>query len=169
MSQINTKIEEQIPRLRRYARALTGDRYRADDLVQDTLERALSKLNLWRQDSDIRAWMFTIMHNLFINQIRQNHNVHAFAPLDDEALEIPVRATQNDGLEMQDLMSAIYKLPDEFRAVVLLVGLEQLRYEEVAQVLDVPVGTVMSRLSRGREKLRILMAGSTSPTLRRVK
>lgn len=169
MSQINILIEEQIPRLRRYARALTGDRNRADDLVQDTLERAWGKLNLWRKDSDIRAWMFTIMHNLFVNQIRQNPGTHTFVPLDDEALEIPVRATQNDGLEMHDLMSAIHRLPDEFREVVLLVGLEQLRYEEVAQVLGVPIGTVMSRLSRGRERLRVLMAGNASPTLRRVK
>lgn len=169
MSQINALIEAQIPRLRRYARALTGDLSRADDLVQDTLERAWGKLNLWRQDSDIRAWMFTIMHNLFINQIRQNPNPHAFVPIEDEALEIPVRATQNDGLEMQDLMAAIHRLPEEFREVVLLVGLEQLRYEEVAQVLGVPIGTVMSRLSRGRERLRALMAGNAAPTLRRVK
>jgi len=169
MSQISALIEEQIPRLRRYARALTGDSSRADDLVQDTLERAWGKLNLWRQGSDIRAWMFSIMHNLFINQIRQNPSAHVFVPLADEALEIPVRATQSDGLEMHDLMSAIHHLPHEFREVVLLVGLEQLRYEEVAQVLGVPIGTVMSRLSRGREKLRALMAGNASPALRRVK
>lgn len=165
----NALIEEQIPRLRRYARALVGDRDRADDLVQDTLERAWGKLHLWRQGSDIRAWMFTIMHNLFINHIRQNPNPHAFVTLDEEALEIPVRATQDEGLEMRDLMSAISRLPGEFKEVVLLVGLEQMRYEEIAQVLGIPIGTVMSRLSRGREKLRALMAGNAAPTLRRVK
>jgi len=169
MSQINSLIEEQIPRLRRYARALVGDRNRADDLVQDTLERAWSKQQQWRPDSDIRAWMFTIMHNHFVNQLRQNANAGVHVPLDDEAQEIPVRATQDDELEVHDLMSAIGRLPEEFREVVLLVGLEQMRYEEVAQVLDVPLGTVMSRLSRGREKLRAIMAGTAAPTLRRVK
>lgn len=169
MKQINSLIEEQIPRLRRYARALTGDRNRADDLVQDTLERAWEKLAMWRQGSDIRAWMFTIMHNIFINQIRQNASAQTFVPLAEDALEVPIRATQSDNLEMHDLMSAIYRLPEEFRTVVLLVGLEQLRYEEVATVLGVPIGTVMSRLSRGREKLRVLMAGNTAPALRRVK
>lgn len=162
-------IEEHIPRLRRYARALLGDRDRADDLVQDTLERAWGKLHLWRQGSDIRAWMFTIMHNLFVNQFRQNPHASTFVPLEDEALEIPVRAAQDDGLEMRDLMSAIARLPEEFREVILLVGLEQMRYEEVAQVLGVPVGTVMSRLSRGRERLRTLMAGTAAPVLRRIK
>jgi len=169
MSQINSLIEEQIPRLRRYARALVGDRNRADDLVQDTLERAWSKQQQWRPDSDIRAWMFTIMHNHFVNQLRQNVSAGVHVPLDVETQEIPVRATQDDELEVNDLMSAISRLPEEFREVVLLVGLEQMRYEEVAQVLGVPLGTVMSRLSRGREKLRVLMAGTAAPTLRRVK
>jgi RNA polymerase sigma-70 factor (ECF subfamily) len=160
-------IAEQVPRLRRYARALTGDRTRADDLVQDTLERAWSKLHQWRRGSDIRAWMFSIMHNVLVNQIRQRHA--ATVPLDDEALEIPVRATQTDGLEMRDLAAAVARLPVEYREVILLVGLEQMGYEEAAQVLGVPLGTVMSRLSRGRERLRALMAGATTPMLRRVK
>ena len=169
MSQFSSQIEEQIPRLRRYARALVGDSSRADDLVQDTLERAWSKLHLWRPDSDLRAWMFTIMHNHFVNQLRQNPNAVTHVALDDETSEIPVRATQDDDLEVRDIFSAISRLPEEFREVVLLVGLEQMRYEDVAQVLDVPLGTVMSRLSRGREKLRALMAGTAVPTLRRVK
>jgi len=160
-------IAEQVPRLRRYARALTGDRTRADDLVQDTLERAWNKLHQWRRGSDIRAWMFSIMHNVFVNQIRQNHA--ATVALDDEALEIPVRATQSDGLEMRDLAASIARLPLEYREVILLVGLEQMGYEEAAQVLGIPLGTVMSRLSRGRERLRALMAGATMPVLRRVK
>ena len=169
MSDTPNLIEEQIPRLRRYARALVGDRNRADDLVQDTLERAWGKRHLWRKDSDIRAWMFTIMHNIFVNQIRQNQNATAFVPLDDQALEIPVRAQQEDGLEMSDLASAIGRLPVEYREVILLVGLEQMRYEEVSQVMGIPLGTVMSRLSRGRERLRALMSESATPTLRRVK
>jgi len=160
-------IAEQVPRLRRYARALTGDRTRADDLVQDTLERAWNKLHLWRRGSDIRAWMFSIMHNVFVNQIRQNQV--AMVAIDDDALEVPVRATQTDGLEIRDLTAAIARLPVEYREVILLVGLEQMGYEEAARVLGVPLGTVMSRLSRGRERLRALMAGAATPALRRVK
>jgi RNA polymerase sigma-70 factor (ECF subfamily) len=158
-------IAGQVPRLRRYARALTGDHTRADDLVQDTLERAWNKLHLWRRGSDLRAWMFSIMHNVLMNQVRQNKIIAL--PLDDEALEIPVRPQQADGLEMRDLAAALTGLPVEYREVILLIGLEQMSYEEAAQVLGVPLGTIMSRLSRGRERLRALMAGT--PVLRRVK
>lgn len=164
---MNAVITEQIPRLRRYARALTGDRSRADDLVQDTLERAWGKLHLWRRGSDMRAWMFSIMHNTFINHIRKKQ-LDAVS-MDDEALDIPTRATQEDALQMRDLTSAIDKLPYEYREVILLIGLEQMSYEEVAQVLGIPLGTVMSRLSRGRERLRNIMAGESAPMLRRVK
>lgn len=167
MDEIEILITEQIPRLRRYARALTADRTSADDLVQDTLERAWSKLYMWRRGSDLRAWMFSIMHNTFINHIRKNQL--PTVSMDEDALEVPTRATQNDALEMRDLAAAIAKLPYEYREVVLLIGLEQMSYEEVAQVLGIPLGTVMSRLSRGREKLRGLMAGENAPVLRRVK
>ncbi len=167
MSEMNSSIAEQIPRLRRYARALTGDRNRADDLVQDTLERAWVKQHLWRRGSDLRAWMFSIMHNTFINQVRKSQL--PMVEMDDDALEVPVRATQEDGLHMRDLVSALVELPVEYREVVLLVGLEQMSYEEVAQVLGIPLGTVMSRLSRGRERLRTLMGGEAAPMLRRVK
>jgi len=167
MESMNAIITAQIPRLRRYARALTGDRTSADDLVQDTLERAWEKLHLWRRGSDMRAWMFSIMHNTFINHIRKNRLVTV--SMDDEALEIPTRATHEDFLQMRDLASAIGKLPYEYREVILLIGLEQMSYEEVAQVLGIPLGTVMSRLSRGRERLRALMAGENAPVLRSVK
>ena len=167
MESMNAIITEQIPRLRRYARALTGDRTSADDLVQDTLERAWDKLHLWRRGSDMRAWMFSIMHNTFVNHIRKKQFVTV--SMDDDALEVPTRATQEDFLEMRDLASAIGKLPYEYREVILLIGLEQMSYEETAQVLGIPLGTVMSRLSRGRERLRTLMAGESAPVLRRVK
>lgn len=160
-------ITEQIPRLRRYARVLTGDRIAADDLVQDTLERAWSKLHMWRQGSDMRAWMFSIMHNTFINHIRKNQL--DTVTMSDDALVVPTRATQEDSLQMRDLASAIGKLPCEYREVILLIGLEQMSYEETAQVIGIPLGTVMSRLSRGRERLRTLMAGEMTPVLRRVK
>ncbi len=150
-----------IPRLRRYARALTGDRARADDLVQDTLERALIKLHLWQSGSDLRAWLFTLMHNVFVNQLR-SQPAAATAELDDEAMQIAVRPTQSDLLEVHDLQTMLLRLPEEQREVLLLVGLEQMTYEEAAGVLGIPMGTVMSRLSRARERLRALLAGGAA-------
>ena len=149
---------QHIPRLRRYARALTGDRARADDLVQDTLERALVKFHLWQPDSDLRAWLFTIMHNVYVNQVRTNLTGMT-TPLDDETVLPSMRATQSDRLEVRDLQVALLRVPEEQREVLLLVGIEQMTYGEAAGVLGIPIGTVMSRLSRARERLRALLAG----------
>ena len=171
------QLTPHIPRLRRYARALLGDVVSADDLVQDTLERALSKFSLWRRSYDLRAWLFTIMHNIYINQWHAA-NRRAHLSVDAHNVDAPaVEASQEDELALRDMNRALTQLPHEFREVVLLVGLEQLSYDEVARVLDIPKGTVMSRLSRGRDKLRQLMAGNTATTatavseaaLRRVK
>jgi len=151
-------ITQQIPRLRRYARALTGERSAADDLVQDTLERAWNKFHLWRRGSDLRAWLFTIMHNVFINQVRARAAMPV-VPLDDEIMELPAHTAQVDRLEIRDLDAALIRLPDEQREVLLLIALEQLSYEETAKALGIPIGTVMSRLSRARERLRCIMAG----------
>ncbi len=158
MNDHDALIAQQIPRLRRYARALTGDRSAADDLVQDTLERALSRFHLWRHGSDLRAWLFTIMHNIFVNQSRSRarHQHEALeANPDAEALQ----GRDPDWLEVRDLANALARVPDEQRAVLLLVGLEQFTYGEAARILDIPIGTVMSRLSRGRERLRVLLGG----------
>ena len=153
-------IIAEIPRLRRYARALTGDPSRADDLVQDTLERALSRFSLWRP-GNLRAWLFTIMHNLFVNQIKSAAHVDYLA--DDLLPDLPLRATQSDNLELRDLDRALGRLTAEQREVILLVGLEDLSYEDAAKVIGSPIGTVMSRLSRGRERLRALLAGVELP------
>ena len=162
-------IEQHIPRLRRYARALTGDRGMADDLVQDTLERAWNKLHLWRRGSDLRAWLFTVMHNVFINQLR-SRAAYQVVPLDESELNTTERPRQTDRLEIRDLDMALRKLPDEQREVLLLVALEQLSYEETARALGIPIGTVMSRLSRARERLRRLVGGpADSATLRVIK
>lgn len=169
MEDADRLIEEHLPRLRRYARALVGDRTRADDLVQDTLERAWGKFHLWRRGSDLRAWLFAIMHNVHVNSLRKNVAAPALLPLQEDALDVPVRADQEDALQVRDLQTALGHLPPEQREVLLLVGLEEMRYEEVARVLDLPLGTVMSRLSRGRERLRQIMAGSAVPALRVVK
>ena len=150
-------ILAEIPRLRRYARAMLGDRAAADDLVQDTLERAWSRYALWRAGSDLRAWLFSIMHNLRVDQLRRpSVPTHS---IDEDDFEVPTRATQADRLEVRDLESALRQLPDDQREVLLLVALEDLGYVEIASTLGIPVGTVMSRLARGRERLRLLMDG----------
>ncbi len=149
-------LVELIPRLRRYARALVGERATADDLVQDTLERAWAKLHLYRRGSDLRAWLFTVMHNVHVNRVRATRPVD---PLEDEMPELAQRGTQADALLVRDLDRAIARLPADQRAVLLLVTLEEMSYEEVARTLGIPIGTVMSRLSRAREKLRALMLG----------
>jgi RNA polymerase sigma-70 factor, ECF subfamily len=155
--EIERRIEAEIPRLRRYARALARDVAAADDLVQDCLARALGKLHLWQEGTDLRAWLFTILHNQYVNQVRRAVREGAGVGLSETEPMLTRGPQQARRLELRDLQRAIAKLPEEQRAVILLVGLEGMRYEEVAEVLDVPVGTVRSRLSRGREALRRLM------------
>ncbi|MEX1074097.1 MAG: sigma-70 family RNA polymerase sigma factor [Burkholderiales bacterium] len=155
-----------IPRLRRYARALVGERAAADDLVQDTLERAWSKLHLYRHGTDLRAWLFTVMHNVHVNQMRA---LRPTAALEDEMPELAQRAVQGDALLVRDLERAIAALPAAQREVLLLVALEDLSYDETARVLGIPIGTVMSRLARAREKLRALMQGKGGSKLQVVK
>jgi RNA polymerase sigma factor (sigma-70 family) len=152
------RMVELIPRLRRYARALVGDRSSADDLVQDTLERAWTKLHLYRRGTDLRAWLFTVMHNVHVNKVRAMRPTDT---LDEDTPEIALRASQGDSLVMRDLDRSIALLPTEQRAVLLLVTLEDMSYDEVARTLEIPIGTVMSRLSRAREKLRIMMQGQS--------
>jgi RNA polymerase sigma-70 factor (ECF subfamily) len=154
-------IEAEIPRLRRYARALTRDIVTADDLVQDCLTRALGKLHLWQEGTDLRAWLFTILHNQYVNHIRRAVREGAAVGLNESEPLLSRAPQQGKRLELRDLERALAKLPEEQRSVILLVGLEGMRYEEVAAVLDVPVGTIRSRLSRGREALRRL-TGTTS-------
>jgi len=165
MSGVRALILEQVPALRRYARALTGDRERADDLVQDTLARALSRIHLWRPAASIRPWLFTIMHNLFLNERRRASRV---TPLIAESSEPAAERTDSRAL-LDDLDRALGQLSDEQKAAVLLVGVEEMSYEEAARVLAIPIGTLMSRLSRGREQLRRLLDGDGRPRIRRVK
>ena len=164
-------ILAEIPRLRRYARALLGDRAAADDLVQDTLERAWSRIGQWRPGSDLRAWLFGIMHNLRVDQLRRP--APSTRPIEDGDGdgdgEPPTPPTQSDRLELQDLQSALERLPAEQREIVLLVALEDMSYAEIAAMLDIPCGTVMSRLARGRERLRQIMAGNADPHAARLR
>lgn len=138
---------------------MLGDRAAADDLVQDTLERAWSRIAQWRPGSDLRAWLFGIMHNLRVDQLRRGGLATTSLDDEDEAADVPVRPTQTDLLEVMDLESALRQLPDEQREILLLVALEEMSYTDIAALLGIPIGTVMSRLSRGRERLRVVMDG----------
>jgi RNA polymerase sigma-70 factor, ECF subfamily len=157
MDELAHRIGEQMPRLRRYALALLRSEEEADDLVQECVLRALTKRHLWQEGTDLRAWLFTILHNQFVNSVRrrarQGMSVDV-SDFDEETHQVP---RQDKRLELRDLDRALALLPEEQRAVILLVGLEGMDYDTAAQVVGVPIGTVRSRLSRGREGLRRLM------------
>jgi RNA polymerase sigma-70 factor (ECF subfamily) len=164
MKDMLVQVEPLIPALRRYARALMRDRARADDLVQDCLERAVSRWHQ-RRDGDVRAWLFTILHNLAVNQFRQAKTRGKHVGIDEACEEhIAEAAAQEQKLVYQDVLNRLAKLPDDQRAVLLLVAVEDLSYAEAAKVLDIPVGTVMSRLSRARERLQQELEGRAVTT-----
>lgn len=166
MDEIAALIEPHIPALRRYAWSLLRDQDAADDLVQDALERAVGRWQLRRRDGSVRAWLFAILHNHFISQTRTQRRRGPHVEYEDD---IATPATPPDGgLLLRDVLAGLDTLPEEQRAVLLLVGVEEFDYAEAARILGVPVGTVMSRLSRGRERLR-LQLDAEAPKLRRVK
>ena len=160
-----TLLEPQIPALRRYSYALTRDHTAADDLVQDTLERAISRWVLRAGDTELRAWLFAILHNLFIDGQRAHRRRPVHGALDDEADHAVTAATQEASLIGRDTLAQFGALSPEHQAVLLLVGVEGLPYASVAGILGVPLGTVMSRLSRAREQFRRLMDGEHAPAL----
>lgn len=160
-------MEPQIPALRRYAYALVRNHDVADDLVQDCLERAVARWYLRRRDGDVKAWLFTILRNLYINDFRQRRRRGTSVGLDEEALA--VRPVQEAGLDTQDVLAALERLPEDHKTILLLVGVEDLTYEETAKTLGIPLGTVMSRLARARQGLRGLMEMGGATLLRRVK
>ncbi len=160
-------LEEQIPALRRYAFALVRDPDAADDLVQDCLERALSRWYLRRTEGDLRAWLFTILRNLYINAYRARQRRGTGAVLDET--QSAIAPEQEAGLQARDVFAAIDQLPEEQKSLLLLIGVEDLSYEQAARVLAIPIGTVMSRLSRARQRLRTLVEDGRAPLLRRVK
>lgn len=157
-------IEPMVPALRRYARALMKDRSAADDLVQDCLERAIGRWHQRRRDSDTRAWIFTILHNLAMTRLRRSSNGPQHVALDDaDERSLSVAAHQENRLHYHDLLQALDQLPLEQRTVLLLVTIEELSYADAAKALDIPIGTVMSRLSRARERLLKLTSGNSVP------
>jgi RNA polymerase sigma-70 factor, ECF subfamily len=155
MDDVCSLIEAEVPRLRRYARALLRDKDRADDLVQDTIARALKKIHLFQRGTDLRAWLFTMLHNQYVNSIRRA--VRHGQTFTVEKVHLPTPPAQLAGLELRDLERAIQRLPEEQRTMLLLIGLEGMSYEEVARVCGVPIGTVRSRVSRARQALRQML------------
>ena len=146
MNEEHRLIVEQIPHLRRYARALLGDKILADDLVQECLTRAMDRLHLWRPGSNMRVWLMAIMHNIHVNEAKRR----------------AARPGQDQPLLLRDMNDALDQLPDDQRYVILLIGLEGLEYAEAAEVLDIPIGTVMSRFGRGAK----VCANFWTPTAR---
>jgi len=157
MSEFGSLVEREIPRLRRYARALTRNAERADDLVQETLLRAISKRHLWQMGTDLRAWLFTIMHNQHVNLVRRAVRDETAIDIEQVSTSLVAISDPTASRQLRELERAIGCLPEEQRAVILLVGLEGMSYEAAAQILNVPIGTVRSRLSRGRDELRRLL------------
>lgn len=164
------EIEASIPALRRYAWSLLRDTDDADDLVQDCLVRALDRVAADPAVAAVRPWLFTIMHNLFVSRWRTMRRRRVTMPNDAaHNVEIPVGPEQDDALARRDLLAGLERLTEDQRQVLLLVSVEGLEYREVAAILDVPAGTVMSRLSRARDSLHAYMDGTKRPALRRVK
>ncbi len=162
-------IMSHVAALRRYALVLVADPSEADDLVQECLSRVLSQMRSWRPVRDLRAYLFATMHNVFIDTTRKRRTRADHVPIEDVMATLALPANQMRRLEVRDLLQALAVLPEQQREVVLLVGLEGMSYLEAARVLDVPIGTVMSRLSRGRESLRQLMSQGPVARLRVVK
>ena len=156
MSEFHRSVEQEIPRLRRYARALTRNADRADDLVQDTLVRAIAKAHLWQPGTDIRAWLFTIMHNQNVNEVRRAIRDHANVDM-EECAKLVATTDPTASRQLRELERALAQMLEEQRQVILLVGLEGMSYEDAAAILNVPIGTIRSRLSRGRDVLRKLL------------
>lgn len=168
MEDFHIMLTSQIPRMRSYARSLVGDHFEADDLVQECLSRALSRAGIWVQVQNARAYLLAMLHNLYIDRIAKNGHQLKSVPLDDVAQWLAIAPDQEDRLKLRDLAMALERLPRDQRQVVLLVGLEGLSYQEAASALGVPLGTVMSRLSRGREALRRIIDDAREPPARTV-
>lgn len=169
MADFRARIIEELPHLRRYARALQcGDVDAADDLVQSCIERALSRQRLWRRPGRLRSWLFAIMHNIFINEATTAARRRAL--LAEHRPDAPVCTPDHETrMEARETIDAMARLPEEFRAALSLVTLEDVSYQEAARILDIPVGTLMSRLHRARARLREMTGAETRPALRRVK
>jgi RNA polymerase sigma-70 factor (ECF subfamily) len=161
------EIQPIIPSLRRYARALVRNTEQADDLVQDCLERVIARWGQLRKDESPREWAFSILHNLAVDGMRRNARRGVHLAIDDvDENEMGIAGQQESHLRHTELIRALEALPPEQRAVVLLVSVEDMTYAEAAKALDIPIGTVMSRLARGRERLQKALDGALAPPVR---
>jgi RNA polymerase sigma-70 factor (ECF subfamily) len=157
MCEFHRLVEDEIPRLRRYARALTRENHRADDLVQDTLLRALAKAHLWQEGTDIRAWLFTIMHNQHVNVVRRALREETTVDVEQVSSTLLATSDPTASHQLREFERALGQLSKGQRQVVVLVGLQGMTYDEAAKILRVPIGTVRSRLGRARDALRGLL------------
>ena len=157
MTEFRARIEDEFPPLRRYARALTRNGSRCDDLVQDTLVRALAKEHLWQPGTNMRAWLFTIMHNQNVNAVRSAMREGKTVDIEEQSSTLVATTDPTVARQLHELDRALAQVPEDQRQVILLVGLEGMSYEDAAATLSVPMGTIRSRLSRGRDALRELM------------
>ena len=168
--EFSTQLIAELPYLRRFARSLAGDAALADDLVQDTAARAIEKQRLYDPSRPLRAWLYAILRNLFINGIRKRAQFHVVKNVDDLIDgEDAVPPEQEQGLSLRLITDALDRLPPQHREVIALVSLEEMSYRDVSEILGVPMGTVMSRLSRAREQMRRLLESRGTLVLRRVK
>jgi len=169
LHQFLDEIEESVPALRRYARALTRNVDRADDLVQDCIERAIRKQGLWKPTGSLKSWLFRILLNLYRNELRTNRRRGEHVAVESLLVEPSVAPSQPGRIALAELARAIDTLAAEQREALLLVVLEGMSYSEAAEIIGVPIGTLMSRLGRARAALRTLTGSGDEPRLRTVK
>jgi RNA polymerase sigma-70 factor (ECF subfamily) len=160
-------VAQHIVALRRYARSLVRNSVEADDLVQECLTRAVARLRVWNEVRDLRAYLFTILNNVHLDTIAQRKRAGNVVPIDEAMASLSSRPNQLARIEANELGEALERIPEEQRRVVLLVGVGGMKYHEIASMLGIPIGTVMSRLSRGREALRQILSGEELPKLKR--
>lgn len=160
-------IEQHIPALRRYARALARDPDRADDLVQDCLERAVARFDQFRPGTNLRTWLFTILHNLHCDAKRRQRRRGIHVSLEEWTNLAPRHVEQPWAMQFRDFRRAFHSLDDSDQQILLLIGLEGCTYEEASEVLHIAVGTVKSRLFRARERLRAVELEMAKPALSR--
>jgi RNA polymerase sigma-70 factor (ECF subfamily) len=159
MNQVYAEIEDFIPQLRRYALALSHNPVAADDLIQESVARALMKSDLFNAGTNLRAWLFTIMHNIHISNTRRQKHIGMPIDPDIAAATLSTQPSQEAPLVMKALNKAMQVIPDSQRVAVIMAGVEGMSYEEISQHLDVPIGTIKSRVSRGRDALRKALHG----------
>lgn len=159
MSDFRERLVHHIPALRAYARMLLRSSEAADELVQDCLLRAIEKNHLWKRGTDLKAWLFTMMHRLFINDYRRRAR-RPTVPLEDERVGALGGPRQLDHMVLQQVKETLHTLPDEQREAIILVAMQGFSYQRAADILGAPVGTIRSRVSRARATLRDAMVGS---------